>query len=251
MTILEKIKFEEDWLSEVNLTKENVKIALGGIRATALEAQPCEDCISRETVHDLINTWLNDYLSEETREALETISGKVEDLPSVQIQPCEDAVSREAVYDAINDSTETSECGSCIDEDKFLNLLRALPSVQPTNEDMREAYIKGYDYGVKDWFKSKIQPCEDAVNREAVIRLVEQYPSIIGNRCSGLIADIKHLPSVTPQRPKGEWIYKTRIKGNPYIYECSVCNECHRDKFKYCPNCGAEMRRGEEDGVSN
>jgi len=52
MTILEKIKFEEDWLSEVNLTKENVKIAFYGIRATALEQQqqPCEDCISRAEV---------------------------------------------------------------------------------------------------------------------------------------------------------------------------------------------------------
>lgn len=39
MTILEKIKFEEDWLSEVNLTKENVEIALAGIRATALEQE--------------------------------------------------------------------------------------------------------------------------------------------------------------------------------------------------------------------
>ena len=43
----------------------------------------------------------------------------------------------------------------------------------------------------------------DCISREAVIRLVEQYPNIIGNRCSGLIADIKHLPSVTP---KAEWI---------------------------------------------
>lgn len=47
MTILEKIKFEEDWLSEVNLTKENIKIAFAGIRATVQEQQPCEDCISR------------------------------------------------------------------------------------------------------------------------------------------------------------------------------------------------------------
>lgn len=39
----------------------------------------------------------------------------------------------------------------------------------------------------------------DAVSREAVIRLVEQYPNIIGNRCSGLISDIKHLPSVHPK----------------------------------------------------
>lgn len=49
------------------------------------------------------------------------------------------------------------------------------------------------------------------------------------------------------EKPKGKWIYKTRIKGNPYIYECSVCNECHRDSFKYCPNCGAYMSGGEED----
>lgn len=42
------------------------------------------------------------------------------------------------------------------------------------------------------------QPCEDCISREAVIRLVEQYPGIITNRYSGLIVDIKHLPPVTP-----------------------------------------------------
>lgn len=43
------------------------------------------------------------------------------------------------------------------------------------------------------------QPCEDCISRKAVIKLVEQYPVIIGNRYSGLIADIEHLPSVTPK----------------------------------------------------
>ena len=57
MTILEKIKFEEDWLSEVNLTKENIKIALAGIRATVLEQQTCEDCISRESVMKCFKKW--------------------------------------------------------------------------------------------------------------------------------------------------------------------------------------------------
>ena len=42
MTILEKIKFEEEWLSEVNLTMENIKIAFDGIRATVLEQQPSD-----------------------------------------------------------------------------------------------------------------------------------------------------------------------------------------------------------------
>lgn len=54
MTILEKIKFEEDWLSEVSLTKENVKIAFAGIRATALEQQ-------EHYKEDLINARDNGY----------------------------------------------------------------------------------------------------------------------------------------------------------------------------------------------
>lgn len=65
--------------------------------------------------------------------------------------------------------------------------------------EVRPAY--GSTFGGVSWggiYKEKAQPT-DAVSREAVIRLVEQYPNIIGNRCSGLISDIKHLPSVTPK----------------------------------------------------
>ena len=42
------------------------------------------DCISRSDVHDLIATWLSDHLTEGTREVLETIDGKIEDLPEVE-----------------------------------------------------------------------------------------------------------------------------------------------------------------------
>lgn len=52
---------------------------------------------------------------------------------------------------------------------------------------------------INDLMALEQQPSEDCISRQAVIRLVEQYPNIIGNRCSGLIADIKHLPSVTPR----------------------------------------------------
>lgn len=53
----------------------------------ALEQEPCEDCVSREEVHNLIIPWLNDYLLDETREVLETIDYKVGDLPPVTSQP--------------------------------------------------------------------------------------------------------------------------------------------------------------------
>ena len=72
------------------------------------------------------------------------------------------------------------------------------------------------------------QPCEDCISREAVLRLVEQYPNIIGNRCVGLMADIKHLPSVTPS-------YNS-VKTELYhvIDEIIIRIEQTRDKDKLC-----------------
>lgn len=86
MTILEKIKFEEDWLSEVNLTKENVKIALAGIRATALEQQPCEDCISREVVKDILTAEWTKYMPMELDINLSFVLDKISELPSITPQ---------------------------------------------------------------------------------------------------------------------------------------------------------------------
>ena len=45
-----------------------------------------DDAISRDAVHDLIATWLDDYLTDETREVLETIDAKIEDMPSVSLE---------------------------------------------------------------------------------------------------------------------------------------------------------------------
>ena len=79
MTILEKIKFEEDWLSEVNLTKENIKIALAGIRATVIEQQPCEDCVSRQALIDKATSWDAHFTDSERAVSLTDIMS----LPSV------------------------------------------------------------------------------------------------------------------------------------------------------------------------
>ena len=41
------------------------------------------DAISRAEVHDLLATWLSDKLDEKTREVLEVIDGKVEDMSPI------------------------------------------------------------------------------------------------------------------------------------------------------------------------
>ena len=50
---------------------------------------------------------------------------------------------------------------------------------QPTDE-IKEAYLKGYDYGVKDWFKSKTQPCEDCI-RELIREFDNKHPAVFAD----------------------------------------------------------------------
>ena len=59
-----------------------------------------------------------------------------------------------------------------------------------------------------------------------------------------LIAD---LPSA--DRPKGEWIYNDK-QGTFKIYTCSECGLNMETEWDFCPNCGAEMRKENDDGCS-
>lgn len=112
-----------------------------------------------------------------------------------------------------------------------------------------EDSIKGFDEGIakleREWGAEEIEPCEDAISREAVIKIVEQYPVIIGNRYSGLIADIEHLPSVTPIQKTGKWEVYTDINAD-HRCTCSNCKKwitvLREDTIpNFCPNCGVIM----------
>lgn len=42
------------------------------------------------------------------------------------------------------------------------------------------------------------------------------------------------------ERPQGEWIMnKTSVRGRNYT--CTACEKVSRNKFHFCPNCGAYM----------
>lgn len=62
--------------------------------------------------------------------------------------------------------------------------------------------------------------------------------------------ELMMLPSAQPEREKGEWVYNS-----PVTMKCNRCGLVIKDwdwhRFKICPNCGADMRRGEKDGWIN
>lgn len=135
MTILEKINFEEYWLSEVDLTKENIKIAFTGIRATALEQQPCEDCISREAVKEMIiKEWTN-YVPMELDINLSFVLEKISEMPSVtssynSVKSELDCISREDVISLANKGYLVSNSNY----KSVCDVINALPSVTPKVE---------------------------------------------------------------------------------------------------------------------
>lgn len=125
--------------------------------------------------------------------------------------------------DAITDSTRQKVKDSLTEVCKLA--IKALEAQSKSNEFFN--------------FDSPMVKKSDAVSREAVIRLVEQYPNIIGNRCSGLISDIKHLPPVTPQASE-EDIHREREQAYTLGYEdaskkfrTQPCEDCiSREEIK-------------------
>lgn len=63
----------------------------------------------------------------------------------------------------------------------------------------------------------------------------------------------KVLSEWETERPQGEWIpcYVNFTDGSKPLFaycKCSLCNKQATGVYKFCPNCGAEMKKGENNG---
>ena len=68
----------------------------------------------------------------------------------------------------------------------------------------------------------------------------------LSDECRKRWLESVELPAAQPERKKGKWIYNS-----PVTMKCDQCGLVIKDwdwhRFKFCPNCGADMR-GEQDG---
>lgn len=87
---------------------------------------------------------------------------------------------------------------------------------------------------------------EDAIQRykDGLIQL----PNIYG--IQEILDSIKPFDSF-PEREKGEWIRFKNFESGYFHIKCSNCGQYwsiddHAKTFKYCFNCGADMRGGKE-----
>ena len=57
-------------------------------------------------------------------------------------------------------------------------------------------------------------------------------------RLSGYVASVRH----------GRWIWHNKWEPFEFKYECSICHDGSDLESKYCPNCGAKMNGGADNG---
>jgi len=88
---------------------------------------------------------------------------------------------------------------------------------------------------------------DDLINRQAAIdALDKRFGSIPMEKTEILLLrkDLRNLPSAQPVRKSGQWIKR---KKGAIGYNCSCCGKSDiSNHFDYCPNCGADMRGGED-----
>lgn len=94
------------------------------------------------------------------------------------------------------------------------------------------------------------------ISREAFRREIDEHRP---GRCyedAWALTILDSLPDadVRPNIP-GKWIRENNPSYSPfddsseYLYRCSQCEEHNNRESAFCPDCGAQMRGGEQDGV--
>ena len=150
---------------------------------------------------------------------------------------CEDAVSREAVLNELDawekDLKEICHHQTAADLKLINQSMESLPSAQPSATDTNVA-------------------ATDTISRQAAIDKFEPWLKVDGysegelNMLKAVLYELRVLPSAQSGRKKGKWIYNS-----PVTMRCNQCGFVIKDwdwhRFKYCPNCIADMR-GESNG---
>lgn len=95
---------------------------------------------------------------------------------------------------------------------------------------------------------------DDTISRQAAIDALLHNQEVYSNNfgtdpidkyTTAIIAnDVQTIVQLPSAQRKGKWIYLNGLDA----FECSVCGrQMVRNIFDYCPWCGAEMTKGEED----
>ena len=121
------------------------------------------------------------------------------------------------------------------------------------SKEEKKYYSEALDMAISALAENK----GDLISRQAVLNgiaewIADGYADSVAD-CSHISSLVSHLPSV---ENKGEWIKYGVPRCGEQHYKCTSCGyyinfgqwgELYTKEFKFCPNCGADMR-GKNNG---
>ncbi len=171
----------------------------------------------------------------------------------------EDPTNERDILDALNMAIQALEQEPCedvsptaipltVEEAKKLLYTEWKKEVQKDTANNR--LLVAYNMAIK---ALEQEPCEDAISSEP--RKIDEW-DIKGKTAELWIVNgklqIRYLGtihntdfhSVTPIRPKGEWIEHKRKNGTVIALTCPFCLKSPKrgERSDFCPHCGADMR---------
>ena len=116
-----------------------------------------------------------------------------------------------------------------------MNLVSREKAIDVAIDEYNRGYKEGFEAG-----KASVFGGGDLISRQDAIDICRKYNGY-GSIWSCILSDIQHLPSAQPERKKGKWILN---RDDTLFWNCSCCGELSDYKYRFCPDCGADMRQG-------
>ena len=180
-------------------------------------------CVNRANKNDECNRdCYNCELVKTDKEILNALDMAIQSLKQTQLTDGDRVVSLKAVMDIVSDMRDLCR------QDVLQDTLKQLQQLPPV----------------------KLQPCEDAISRQAIIDMLNDIDAEVNDGCGYMyeywMDYIKQLPSVTPERPKSrckdckffEYDSIAKVDGVPLIVAHEICNRwgdgCKSREDGYC-----------------
>jgi Pyruvate/2-oxoacid:ferredoxin oxidoreductase delta subunit len=178
----------------------------------------------------LFGIYATELWSMPEKDFLEWINSEA--MNSSEIPNNSDTIYRQAAIDALDKRFDFVPMEQTTEILLLRKDLRELPTVQPKKRTETHA--------------------RDCISRQAAIRIASGY-------ChpANIAKELEQLPSVQPERKTAHWIEIAQYSDGKHKIECSECgnhifDRGHansfnvKNKYKYCPNCGAKMVEPQE-----
>lgn len=90
------------------------------------------------------------------------------------------------------------------------------------------------------------------IDEDAVIKAIDKHTNSSLQLDEDITCILEEIPTIE-ERKTGEWIpsFGGKFTGGAYWFSCSKCKrivpEVRNGGWNYCPNCGADMRGGQNE----